>query len=102
MRVFAIGRLRTPRSKADDSECRKRGTSQLRRQGRRRSRIWAGSQSERDDVRNVGEGTNRTLAHKAPKASLGEMLRPKPALCHEAIAGLLQYSMFQPAVPFAS
>src|SRR5262249_49898683 len=59
------------------------------------------SESECDDIRNVGEGTNRTLAHEASKASLTEVLRPKPTRGHEVIVGFLQHGMVQPAVPFA-
>jgi len=63
--------------------------------------VRAGGESERDDVRNAGEGANGTLAHEALKARLTEVLRPKPTLCHEVIVGLVQDDMFQAAIPFA-
>jgi len=64
-------------------------------------RTARGGESERDDVGNAGEGANGTLAHEAPQACLTEVLRPKAALSHEVIVGLLQDDMLQAAIPFA-
>jgi hypothetical protein len=60
-----------------------------------------GSASERDDVCNLGERTNATIAYEASKASLREVLGPKAAFCHEIFAGLLQHGVSQPAIPFS-
>ena len=59
-----------------------------------------GSESERDDVGNISERADGTVAHKAAKASLREVLGPQPAFCQEILACLLRYSVSKPAIPF--
>jgi len=57
--------------------------------------------SERDGTCNISDGTNGTIAYEGPKASVGEVLGPKAAICYEVFVGLLHHGVSEPAVPFS-